>query len=106
MSKEQAELEVGSPAQSSIYGKQDEYPTAYNLEAPEYLPCNNRRRDSGINNSRRFNKITAAWIAALLLCCAAAAVATYFALDFRDQARNWYIYQVPPYAHDHQNIKS
>ncbi|KAL8627653.1 hypothetical protein Q9189_006647 [Teloschistes chrysophthalmus] len=50
MGKDQAGLELGSPSESSNYGKQDEYPTAYNQEAPEYYE---RKRERSVTIAKR-----------------------------------------------------
>lgn len=89
MSKEQAELEVGSPAESPLYGKQDLYPTAYNLEMPEY--CEYERQKKATRKQFRLEKTKLVLGVALLLCCAGAAVASYFAIEFHDRARKWYV---------------
>lgn len=89
MGREQAELEVGSPAESSTYGKQDEYPTAYNLEGAEYFPYKRHKQ----SNKRSYTIPTTLLILsmALLLCCAAAALASYFAIVFHKRAVRWYV---------------
>lgn len=89
MSKEQAELEVGSPAESPLYGKQDLYPTAYNLEMPEYYEY--ERQKKVFRRHFKIEKTTLVLSVGLLLCCAGAAVASYFAVEFRNRAQNWYV---------------
>lgn len=84
MGKDQAGLELGSPSESSNYGKQDEYPTAYNQEAPEYYE---RKRERSVVRRNCRSQTALALGVALILCCAGAAVATYFAVQFRNQAR-------------------
>ena len=87
MAKEQAELEVGSPPESPMYGVQDEYPTAYNLEAPEFYEY--KRQKVSTRAASRLHTTTIALSLALVLCCAAAAVASYFAIMFRARVQNW-----------------
>lgn len=89
MSREQAELEVGSPAVSSMYGKQDEYPTAYNLEGAEYSPY--ERHEQSIKRSYTLPTTILILSMTLLLCCAGAAVASYFAVVFHERAVRWYV---------------
>lgn len=89
MDKGQAELEVGTPPETAMYGRQDEYPTAYNLEAPEL--CEYKRRKESIRVAPAKHKTTIALSVALILCCAIAAVASYFALVFRARVQNWYV---------------
>lgn len=91
MSKVQAELEVGSPIQSPLYGKQDLYPTAYNLEAPEYLEYKTPKVSRATGRYLRSHKTTLLLSLALLICCTGAAVASYFAIAFRDRANQWYV---------------
>ncbi|KAL8793009.1 MAG: hypothetical protein Q9195_004413 [Heterodermia aff. obscurata] len=85
MPKEQAELEVGSPAESSMYGKQDEYPTVYNLEGAEYFPYTRQKESSRWDYA--LPKTTLALGIVLILCCAGAAVAGYFAIQCHERAR-------------------
>ena len=89
MSKEQAELEVGTPADSPLYGKQDLYPTAYNLETPEYFEYQRQKKASRMH--LRPDKTTLALGVALLLCYAGTAVASYFAVEFHYRAQKWYV---------------
>ena len=89
MDKGQAGLEVGTPPETPIYGRQDEYPTAYNLEAPEF--CEYKRQKESIRLASPFHKTAIALGIALALCCAAAAVASYFALVFRARIQDWYV---------------
>ena len=89
MDKQQAELEVGTPPETPMYGRQDEYPTAYNLEAPEF--CEYKRKKESIRIASSNHKTTIALSVALILCCAAAAIASYFAFVFRDKLQNWYV---------------
>ena len=89
MGREQAELEVGSPAESPMYGKQDEYPTAYNLEGAEYFPY--KRHKQSIKRSYTVPTTLLILSMALLLCCTAAAVASYFAIVFHKRAVRWYV---------------
>ncbi|KAL9586587.1 MAG: hypothetical protein Q9203_003805 [Teloschistes exilis] len=84
MGKDQAGLELGSPRKSSNYGRQDEYPTAYNQEAPEYYE---RKRERSVVRRDCRSQTAFALGLALILCCAGAVVATYFAIQFRNQAR-------------------
>ena len=86
MHNDQAELEVGSPAESAIYGKQDEYPTVYNLEGAEYFPY--RRQQESITRNYALSKTTLALSIALILCCAGAAVASYFAVQYYERAQH------------------
>ena len=88
MDKGQADLEVGTPPETPIYGRQDEYPTAYNLEAPEF--CEYKRKKESIRVASN-HKTFIALSVALILCCAIAAVASYFALVFRARVQNWYV---------------
>ena len=88
MAKEQAELEVSSPAESPMYGKQDEYPTAYNLEGAEYFP--DKRQKEPVRCSHVFSRKVVALSVALLLCFVGAAIASYLAIEFHQQAQNWY----------------
>lgn len=88
MGKDQAGLELGSPSESSNYGKQDEYPTAYNQEAPEYFE--RKRERSVVRRDYRSHAALALGVA-LILCCAGAAVATYLAVQFHNQARHWWV---------------
>lgn len=94
MSKEQAELEVGSPAVSPVYGKQDLYPTAYNLETPEYFEY--AKQKIATRRNYRPNKTTLVLSVALLLCGAGAAVASYFAVEFRDRAQKCGLQPIMP----------
>ncbi|KAL8691113.1 MAG: hypothetical protein Q9218_003587 [Villophora microphyllina] len=93
MGKGEAGLELGSPSECSNYGKQDEYPTAYNQEAPEYFE---RKRERTIVRWDYRSQTAIVLSIALLLCCAGAAVASYFAVQFRNQARHWEDFQYSP----------
>ena len=89
MSKEQAELKVGSPADYLTYVKQDKYPTAYNLETPEYFEY--QKRKEPVRWKYRLRTSTLALGVALLFCCTGAAVASYYAISLRAQVQRWYV---------------
>ena len=97
MHKEQAELEVGSPAESPIYGKQDEYPTVCNVEGAEYFPYGTQQES--ITRSYSLPKKTLALSIALILCFAGVAVAGYFAIQCHERAQRWYVINSFRYVH-------
>ena len=82
---EQAELEVGSPAESSTWGRQDEYPTVYRFDAPEYFQC--KRPTNAVKRDHRLRKTTIALAMALVLSLGGVIAACYFAILFHHRAQ-------------------